>query len=76
MAPWKLKEEPKTPEAALTSLHSGPRIRANIVAKLEAGTLVSLKSCDRRWCHVSIGRFRGYIEQPKLWGIYPKEVLR
>ncbi len=74
VSPWQLKE----PGAAkqLTTLRSRSRQRSRAVAKLEAGTLVSLKSCDRSWCHVSIGRFSGYVEQRRLWGIYPQEILR
>ncbi len=34
-----------------------------------------LASCDGRWCHVSIDKFRGYIEQKKLWGVYEGEVI-
>ncbi len=76
VSPWKLKETaaPKTPQ--LTRMHDAASQRSRTIAQLEAGTLVSLKSCNGRWCHVSIDRFRGYIEQKQLWGIYPSEVLR
>jgi SH3-like domain-containing protein len=74
VTPWILKEKPESPE--MTALRSGPRQRASTVAKLEAGTLVGIKSCDRNWCHVSIADFRGYVEQNRLWGVYPKEVLK
>lgn len=74
VSPWQLKETGGTRQ--LTTLRSRPRSNARAVAKLEPGTLVSLKTCDRSWCHVSIGQFRGYLEQRRLWGIYPQEVLR
>ena len=74
VSPWQLKETGSAKQ--LTTLRSRSRQRSRAVAKLEAGTLVSLKSCDRSWCRVSIGRFSGYIEQRRLWGIYPQEVLR
>lgn len=75
VTPWQLKET-KAQGLELTPLFSRAGRRGRTIAKLEAGTLVSLKSCDGRWCHVSIGRFRGYVEQKRLWGIYPQEVLR
>lgn len=74
VSPWQLKETGSAKQ--LTTLLSRPRQRSRAVAKLEAGTLVGLKSCDRSWCHVSIGRFSGYVEQRRLWGIYPQEILR
>lgn len=76
VSPWKLKEKtaPETPQ--LTLMHDRATRRSRAVAQLEAGTLVSLKSCNGQWCHVSIDRFRGYIEQKLLWGIYPAEILR
>lgn len=74
VSPWQLKEAGSAKQ--LTTLRSRSRQRSRAVAKLEAGTLVSLKSCDRSWCHVSIGRFSGYVEQRRLWGIYPQEILR
>jgi SH3-like domain-containing protein len=74
VTPWLLKEKQSSPE--MTTLRSGPRSRARTVAKLESGTLVNIKSCDRRWCHISIAEFRGYVEQNRLWGVYPEETLK
>jgi SH3-like domain-containing protein len=50
--------------------------RARPVAMVEAGVIANLATCDGRWCQVSIDKFRGYIEQKKLWGIYEGEVLK
>jgi SH3-like domain-containing protein len=50
--------------------------RARPIAMVEAGVIANLTTCDGRWCHVSIDKFRGYIEQKKLWGIYEGEVLK
>ena len=74
VTPWLLKEKSGTGE--LTAMRRQARRRAKLIAQLEPGTLVNLKSCDGRWCHVSVDAFRGYVEQVRLWGIYPKEVLR
>ena len=49
---------------------------AKAIAQVEAGVLASIISCDGRWCRVSVGGFRGYIEQTKLWGAYQGEVIK
>jgi SH3-like domain-containing protein len=46
------------------------------VARLEPGVLANIISCDGRWCRISVGEFRGYIEQSKLWGAYQGEVIK
>ncbi len=50
--------------------------RARAVAMVEAGVIANIASCDGSWCHVSIDRYRGYIEQKKLWGVYEGEVIK
>lgn len=75
VTPWQLKESAQT-ASQHTMMYATARSHSRQVAKLESGALVSLKSCDGDWCHVSIGRFRGYVKQQRLWGIYPQEVLR
>ena len=50
--------------------------RAGPVAQVEAGVLASIINCDGRWCRVSVGGYRGYIEQAKLWGAYQGEVIK
>jgi SH3-like domain-containing protein len=75
VTPWLLKETGGG-SRELTPMRREARERARLVAQLEPGTLVNLKSCDGLWCHVSVDAFRGYVEQIRLWGIYPQEVLR
>lgn len=76
VAPWELKKASASKQNGLTPMRSAPKQRSQAVANLEAGTLVSLKSCDRKWCLVSIGQYRGYVEQKLLWGVYPEELVR
>lgn len=71
--PWEARKGTK---AALTDLRTSPRRSARVVARLEAGTLASIKSCTKSWCYVSIGRFRGYLSKERLWGVYPNEIIR
>jgi len=70
------KEERKSEEeTAAATLRYDDSERSRPVAQVEAGVLASIISCDGRWCRVSIGAFRGYIEQKKLWGAYQGEVI-
>ncbi|MGZ5913794.1 MAG: SH3 domain-containing protein [Hyphomicrobium sp.] len=71
--PWEVKPGTPTPKVALRDDSSE---RARPVAMVEAGVIANLATCDGRWCQVSIDKFRGYIEQKKLWGIYEGEVLK
>lgn len=48
---------------------------AGFVAKLDAGVLVAIDSCDGRWCEISTGDYEGYAAQSELWGVYPGETL-
>ena len=73
VVPWEAK-----PPAAPTqiSIRNDNSERATEVAKVEAGAIANIRTCDGRWCEVSIGDVRGYIEQKKLWGVYPGEVVK
>lgn len=68
--PWELKKGEKPPQAAL---HKTGSESAAAVAMVEAGVIADILSCDGDWCRVTVDRFRGYIEQNKLWGVYQGE---
>ena len=57
-------------------LHVEASTSANSIALLEPGVVCDIRSCDGGWCHVSVGDYRGYIEQAKLWGVYPGETIK
>jgi SH3-like domain-containing protein len=44
-----------------------------LTAQLEAGVLASVNQCTGTWCRLSGSGFEGWIEQEKLWGVYPGE---
>ncbi|HWB47187.1 MAG TPA: SH3 domain-containing protein [Hyphomicrobiaceae bacterium] len=69
--PWEIKEG-QTKRAAAT-LRDDDSEDARPVARLEAGVLANISSCEKKWCRISVGNYRGYIEQIKLWGTYPNE---
>jgi SH3-like domain-containing protein len=70
--PWELKSglNPRI------ELLSDDKAGSSPVAILEAGVIANVKSCDTRWCYVSVGDYRGYVEQKQLWGVYPGETVR
>ena len=59
-------------------IHASADAKSAVVAQLEPGVLGAVKRCDGQWCRVS-GKgingtgFDGWIEQDRLWGVYPNE---
>jgi SH3-like domain-containing protein len=49
---------------------------ADLAATLQAGVIVNIRNCDGAWCLVDGDGFKGYIEQEKLWGVYPDEKIQ
>ena len=70
--PWEAKAEPLPQIALLTDAKAA----AKPVVVVEAGVIAGIRTCDGRWCYVSVNDFRGYIEQKKLWGVYEGEVVK
>lgn len=48
---------------------------SRVVAKIEAGALVSVTDCSRRWCAVKLLDFSGYLPRQLLWGISPSDTF-
>jgi SH3-like domain-containing protein len=58
---------------ALIPLYENADLESAVVAKLEAGVLGSIKRCREGWCRVAGRGFAGWIQQVRLWGVYPDE---
>lgn len=71
--PWEVKA---VQPPLRVPLRSGGRESASLVAQVEAGVIVNVRSCDGRWCLLGIADVNGYIEQKKLWGVYEGEVVK
>lgn len=71
--PWEIKPGQAVPEVAI---RDAGREAARSVAVVEAGVIANLGLCDTRWCAVSVGDYKGFIEQNKLWGVYPNEAVK
>jgi SH3-like domain-containing protein len=54
-------------------LFDKPDSHGAVVAKLQSGVLGAVKRCTGTWCRISGDGFDGWIEQNRLWGVYPNE---
>jgi SH3-like domain-containing protein len=57
----------------LVALHDAADAASAVKAKLEPGVLGTVKRCSGKWCRVSGEGFEGWVEQERLWGVYPNE---
>lgn len=51
------------------TLRASPKPEAKIRANLQQGVLARLEECDRRWCLITVERYRGWVPQNALWGV-------
>ena len=40
-----------------------------------AGVQGTVKRCNGNWCRLTGDGFDGWIEQSRLWGVYPNETI-
>jgi SH3-like domain-containing protein len=60
-------------QAGLVSLYESADPKSPLRATLETGVLGNVKRCDGQWCRFAGNGFDGWIEQDRLWGVYPNE---
>jgi SH3-like domain-containing protein len=58
-----------------SKLYARASASADLAATLQSRVIVNLRRCDGAWCLVDGDGFKGYIEQEKLWGVYPYEKI-
>lgn len=63
---------PKSKEPNL-ALYGRDSDAAPVVARLQPGVIGSVEQCTGRWCRLSGDGFEGWIQQERLWGVYPGE---
>jgi SH3-like domain-containing protein len=59
----------------LLPLHDSPDAASTVVAKLQVGVQGAVKRCTGTWCRITGHGFDGWIEQVRLWGVYPDEKI-
>ena len=55
------------------TLHEAPSGSSAVLAKLEPGVVTQINYCEYEWCEVKLTGVTGFVEQGKLWGVYPDE---
>ena len=56
--------------AIQSDIGSGQRA---VAAQLESGVVATVRRCSGTWCRITGSGFDGWIEQERLWGVYPDE---
>ena len=64
---------PQSKGNELLELRDKPDAASGINAKLQHGVLATVKRCKDGWCRLVGEGFDGWIEQARLWGVYPGE---
>ena len=54
-------------------LYSAARDDAPVIAYLQPRVVADVEECTGSWCLISGEQFRGWMEQERLWGVYPQE---
>jgi len=59
----------------LAPLYAQPDAQSGVTAQLQFGVLAAVKRCTGTWCQIAGDGFEGWIEQSRLWGVYPDEKI-
>jgi SH3-like domain-containing protein len=73
VTPWDVKADKPAPQVPVRNSDSES---ARTVAIVEAGVIANIHACDGRWCRITIDRFKGYMPQKQLWGVYENEIVK
>jgi len=73
VSPWDVKAGKPAPQVPVRYSDSE---KSRTVFNVEAGVIANVLDCDGRWCRISIDRFKGYMQQKLLWGVYENEVVK
>jgi SH3-like domain-containing protein len=57
----------------LVPLYDKADVESGVVARLERGVVGVVKRCAENWCAFNGRGFEGWIQQFRLWGVYPNE---
>lgn len=59
----------------LVPVHASADPASAVSARLEPGVVGTVRRCDGRWCRIAGPGFDGFIDQNRLWGVYPNEKI-
>jgi SH3-like domain-containing protein len=58
---------------AVVPLYESADVESAVVARLERGVVGAVRRCEDGWCSFHGKGFDGWIQEPRLWGVYPNE---
>lgn len=61
-------------EQDMLPLLARPTPNAPIAAALELGVVARLGDCDKEWCELRTGGFRGWAPKARIWGVAAHEI--
>ncbi len=56
-------------------LHAAAEKQSTVTARVQSGVIATVKHCGGNWCRITGQGFDGWIEQERLWGVYPGETV-
>jgi SH3-like domain-containing protein len=59
----------------LVPIYESPDAHSDLAARLQPGVLGAVRRCSGAWCRIVGEGFDGWIEQERLWGVYPNETV-
>ena len=68
VAPWDKTDQ--------LSVHASSDTASAVTAYLQPGVMASVHECDGTWCRIGGAEWSGWIDQTKLWGVYPNEEFK
>jgi SH3-like domain-containing protein len=57
------------------SVYASADTKSAVTARLQRGVLGKVKHCTGAWCRITGEGFDGWVEQERLWGVYPNEKI-
>ena len=55
-------------------MRNAPASDAPPLARLEAGVIARLGTCEANWCFASVDRYDGWLQKSGIWGVSQNEV--
>lgn len=66
---------PWTKKKVLHPVFAEPQRKAQLAARVGPRVVANVTRCTKSWCHIEGRGFSGYIQQEKLWGVYPTDTF-
>lgn len=61
-------------EQDMVPVYSRPDPESQVNATFELGVVAKLGACNKTWCRISAGGYRGWTSKENLWGVGPDEI--